>query len=113
MDSTEGATEVTPDAGAVVVEAASVAELVVDITWTVVAAIGDRVSGVLVVASDPLVALADVLVGATDADVLLLDVVLVLAAKLVTATGAMVIALVGPPVVMSSVPVGLVGGFGL
>lgn len=43
-------------AGAVA-EAASVAEVVIDVTWTVVAA---RVSGVLVVASDPLVAVADV-----------------------------------------------------
>ena len=100
-------------AGAVVVEAASIAELVVDVTWTVVAAIGNRVSGVLVVASDPVVAVADVLVGATEVDILLLAVVLVMAAKLVIATGSVVIALIGPPVVTSSVPVGLVGGFGL
>lgn len=48
-----------------------------------------------------------------EVDILLLAVVLVMVAKLVIATGVVVIALVGPPVVMSSVPVGLVGRFGL
>lgn len=106
-------TEVTTDAGAIVVEATSVAELVDDVTWTMVGAVGDRVAGALVLAFDPSVAVSDILVGATDGDVLLLDVVLVMEAKLVTAPGVVVIALVRLPVVLSSVPVGLFGGFGL
>lgn len=104
-------TEVTTDAGAIVVEATSVAELVDDVTWTMVGAVGDRVAGALVLAFDPSVAASDILVGATDGDVLLLDVVM--EAKLVTAPGVVVIALVRLPVVLSSVPVGLFGGFGL
>lgn len=59
VDSTEGATDVTD---AVVVETAPIAELMVDVTRTVVAAIEDRVSGVLVTASDPLVAVIGPLV---------------------------------------------------
>lgn len=55
--------------------------------------------------------MADVLVGATDIDVVLLDTVLAMVVLVVP--GAAVIVLVGPSVVMSSVPVGLVGGFGL
>lgn len=53
--STEGVIEATTDAGPVVVEAAPTADLVVDVTWAVVTAVEDRVSGVLVAASDPLV----------------------------------------------------------
>lgn len=62
VDATAGASDVVTDADAVVVETApapaplTVAELVVDATRAVVAAIEDRVSGILVVASDPLVA---------------------------------------------------------
>lgn len=113
VDSTEGVLEVTTDAGAVVVEAAPVAEFMVGVTWTVVAAPGGRVSGALVVAFDALVAVADGLVGATDIDVVLSDMVLAMVAKLLIVPAAAVIALVGPSVVMSSVPVGLVGGRGL
>lgn len=53
VDSTEGIPEATRDVGAIVVKAAPMAELGIDVTWTVVAAIGDGVSGVLVAASDP------------------------------------------------------------
>ena len=77
VDSTEGVTEAPRDVGTVVVEGAPIAELVVDVTWTVLAAPEDRVSGVLVATLDPLVTV------------------------------------VGPSVVVFSMPVGLFGGFGL
>lgn len=53
VDSIEGVPEDTRDIETIVVEAAPVAELGIDVTWTGVAAIGDRISGVLVAASDP------------------------------------------------------------
>ncbi|KAG5207709.1 hypothetical protein JEQ12_017473 [Ovis aries] len=62
VDFTEGATDTVPGADAAVVEAASIAELAVDVIWLVVAATEDRVSDVLVVASDPLVVVVGPLV---------------------------------------------------
>lgn len=62
VDFTEGATDTVPGADAAVVEAASIAELVVDVIWLVFAATEDRVSDVLVVASDPLVVVVGPLV---------------------------------------------------
>lgn len=62
VDSTEGVTETTIDAGVAVVEAAPISELVVGVTWTVVGAIGDRVLGVLVASFNSLVTVVGPLV---------------------------------------------------